>query len=220
MTWAAFYLACFVIGMALTLISLLAGSVHLHLPHHLHVGHGGHVGHVGGHAGGHGGAHGGAHGAHSPGHSQVPIINFPGLLAFVGLFGAIGYLFTDFHPVRTAVAFIFATVGGFFGLLVVFWFLKKLAIHDVPMDPADYEMVGVLGAVNVPIRAGGTGEIVFTQMGSRRCAGARTEDGSAIAKGAEVVVTRYERGIAYVRKWDELAGMHTAAGESNATSSS
>ena len=33
--------------------------------------------------------------------------------------------------------------------------------------------------------------------------GARSEDGSAIAKGTEIMVTRYERGIAYVRVWDD-----------------
>jgi hypothetical protein len=27
-----------------------------------------------------------------------------------------------------------------------------------------------------------------------------------MAKGTEVVVTRYERGIAYVRSWDEISG--------------
>ena len=36
--------------------------------------------------------------------------------------------------------------------------------------------------------------------------GARAESGTAIPKGVEVVVTRYEKGIAYVRPWDELAG--------------
>ena len=35
---------------------------------------------------------------------------------------------------------------------------------------------------------------------------ARSDDGQAISKGTEVVITRYEKGIAYVRRWDELAG--------------
>ena len=43
-------------------------------------------------------------------------------------------------------------------------------------------------------------------MGTRRVCGARSEDGSAIAKGTEVVVTRYEKGIAYVRLWSEMSG--------------
>ena len=33
---------------------------------------------------------------------------------------------------------------------------------------------------------------------------ARAETGAAIPKGVEVIVTRYEKGIAYVRPWDEL----------------
>ena len=33
---------------------------------------------------------------------------------------------------------------------------------------------------------------------------ARSDEGFAIPKGTEVVVTRYEQGIAYVRPWEEL----------------
>ena len=67
-------------------------------------------------------------------------------------------------------------------------------------------MVGVLGKLSMPIRAGGIGELIYTQGGTRRVAGARAESGAPIPKGAEVVVTRYEKGIAYVRAWDEIAG--------------
>ena len=73
------------------------------------------------------------------------------------------------------------------------------------MDPADYEMVGVLGRVASSIREGGTGEIIYSQAGTRRVCGARADSGQAIAKGDEVVVTRYEKGIAYVRRWEEMA---------------
>jgi hypothetical protein len=66
-------------------------------------------------------------------------------------------------------------------------------------------MIGVIGHTTVGIReADGTGEIVFTHAGTRRVAGARSDSGRAIPKGTEVVVTRYERGIAYVAMWDEL----------------
>jgi hypothetical protein len=73
------------------------------------------------------------------------------------------------------------------------------------LDPADYDMVGVLGRTSVPIRTGGTGEIIYSQAGTRRTCGARSENGKAIAKSSEVVVTRYEKGIAYVRLWAEIA---------------
>jgi membrane protein implicated in regulation of membrane protease activity len=198
MTWAAFYLGCFVVGFALTLISFLAGSVHLHIPTKLHLpglSHG-HVVHSGP---GHGA---GAHGMHG----EVPIINFATVVAFLAWFGAAGYLLTHFYPVHILIGFIVAFFGGLTGASIVFWFLKTLMAHDRSMQAADYDMIGVLGRVNVPIREGGTGEIVFSLAGTRRCSGARSDDGSQIAKGAEVVVTRYERGIAYVKRWEELAG--------------
>ena len=47
---------------------------------------------------------------------------------------------------------------------------------------------------------------MFSQGGTRHVAGARSEDGKAIPKGAEVVVTRYDKGIAYVKPWEDLAG--------------
>jgi hypothetical protein len=65
-------------------------------------------------------------------------------------------------------------------------------------------MVGVYGQLTSPIREGGTGEISFSQEGVRRGAPARSEDGTAIQKSTDVVVTRYENGIAYVRRWDDL----------------
>ena len=40
------------------------------------------------------------------------------------------------------------------------------------------------------------------------------EDGSAIPKGSEVIVTRYEKGIAYVRLWDVFAASIAGAPES------
>ena len=39
-----------------------------------------------------------------------------------------------------------------------------------------------------------------------------SDDGSSVAKGAEVVVTRYDRGIAYVRLWSEMSGELDEAG--------
>ena len=81
-----------------------------------------------------------------------------------------------------------------------------LTSEDENLDPADYEMAGVLGRTSVPIRPGGTGEIIYSQAGTRRTCGARSENGAPIPKGNEVVVTRYEKGIAYVRLWSELSG--------------
>jgi hypothetical protein len=48
--------------------------------------------------------------------------------------------------------------------------------------------------------------LIYSQQGTRRVCGARSENGSVMAKGTEVVVTRYDRGIAYVRLWSEMSG--------------
>ena len=77
---------------------------------------------------------------------------------------------------------------------------KVLLAHSRELDPADYERVGALGRVISPIREGGTGEIIFSLDGTRQVCGARSESGEALARETEVIVTRYERGIAYVRK--------------------
>ncbi len=99
-----------------------------------------------------------------------------------------------------------AALSGFLGAAVVFWFLFKVLLkHDRDLDPADYEMVGVLGRVSSVVRDNGVGEMIFSQNGVRRVASVRSEDGQPIAKGVEVMVTRYERGIAYVRAWEEIS---------------
>jgi hypothetical protein len=73
------------------------------------------------------------------------------------------------------------------------------------MKSEDYRMEGSLGTISMPIRENGTGEIIFSLAGVRRCAGARCDDGKEIEKGAEVVIERYEKGIAYVKRWEEFS---------------
>jgi membrane protein implicated in regulation of membrane protease activity len=180
MHWAAFYLVCFVVGLLLSILSVVSGSVHL--PHvHLHFGHG----------------HGGGAG--------LSFFNFATLMAFLAWFGGAGYLLTVHDGSLGLWIFLLATVSGLLGGSIVFWFMAKVLMRESgELDPADYEKIGVLGQITNPIRQGGTGELVFVQEGVRQVCGARSETGDPIAKGTEVVVTRYENGIAYVRPWDEL----------------
>ena len=132
--------------------------------------------------------------------------NPPSIAAFLAWFGGTGYLLMRFSALWVGLALFLAVIAGLTGGAIIFFFLTKVLMSDQEyLDPADFEMVGVLGKLSVPIREGGTGELIYSQMGTRRVCGARSEDGSVIAKGTEVVVTRYEKGIAYVRLWEELA---------------
>jgi membrane protein implicated in regulation of membrane protease activity len=198
MTWTDFYLVCFALGFVFSLLSFLLGGLHWHSPlhTHLHAGHGVHTGHA---SAGHG--HGGTSGL------EISPFNPVTLAAFLAWFGGTGYLLTRFWSVWFVMGFGIALLIGIAGAACIFLFLSKvLTSRSENLDPADYEMIGVLGRISVPIRDAGTGEIIYSQAGTRRSCGARTEDRGAIAKGTEVLVTRYEKGIAYVRPWDEISG--------------
>lgn len=198
MTWANFYLICFAVGLAFSLLSFFTAGVrwHLHLPHLPHAMHGPIA---------HGGhpitAKGGVHG-HS---GQVSPFNFVSLAAFLAWFGGTGYLLTRFWTIWFAMGLGIALVSGLTGAGIIYLFLSKVLMSEEEnLDPADYEMAGVLGRTSVPIRQGGTGEIIYSQAGTRKTCGARAEDGTAIEKGSEVIVIRYEKGIAYVRLWTDM----------------
>jgi len=212
MTWSDFYLTCFAVGFLLSAVSFIAGGLrwHLHLPHLPHAG--GHVG--GGHvAAGHAPVvHGGGAAAHTGRPAPVSPFNFITLTAFLAWFGGTGYLITRFSSLWFALGLVIAMAAGLFGGAVVFLFLTRVLIsREENLDSADYEMVGVLGRVSMPVRENGTGEIIYSQAGTRRTCGARSENGSALEKGAEIVVTRYEKGIAYVRLWDEMSNEEPTA---------
>jgi hypothetical protein len=198
MTWETFYLLCFVVGFLLSVIGFLSGTLHVHFFSHLHFP--GIFVH-GPAAPGHGGA------AHGIGDSGLSPFNLTTFLAFLTWFGGVGYLLTGRGHWGSLIILFAATAAGLFGAAILFGFLTRVLLkHERSLSFADFEMVGVLGRITVPIRAGGgTGEIVYSQGGTRRSAGARSENGEAILRGAEVVVTRYENGIAFVRLWEELA---------------
>ena len=139
--------------------------------------------------------------------TSVSPFNPPSIAAFLAWFGGTGYLLTRFSAIWVGLALTLSVVSGLIGGALIFFFLSRVFMSDQEfLDPADFEMVGVLGKLSMPIREGGTGELIYSQMGTRRVCGARSDDGSAIAKGTEVVVTRYEKGIAYVGLWSELSG--------------
>jgi membrane protein implicated in regulation of membrane protease activity len=208
MTWSDFYLICFAVGFFFSVLSFALAGLQWHLPFNLHLPHGwgleSGTGHVP--AGGHGAGPAG-HASGSGGTPVVSPLNPVTTAAFLAWFGGTGYLITRFSSILSVLGLLLALAAGMVGAAIVFLFLTRVLIsHEENMDAADYEMVGVLGKISMPIRAGGTGEIIYSQAGTRRTCGARSENGSAMEKGAEIVVTRYDKGIAYVRLWEEMSG--------------
>jgi hypothetical protein len=98
MNWSDFYLVCFLVGFGLSLLSLLAGSVHFHIPHlHLH--------------------HGGA-----------PWFNVATIAAFLAWFGGTGYLLERYYGVWYVLALGIAALSGIGAAALVFWFLAKVLL--------------------------------------------------------------------------------------------
>jgi membrane protein implicated in regulation of membrane protease activity len=211
MTWSDLYLGCFIVGFSLSLLSFLAGAVHIHLPFNLHWPHSWHFG--GHNANLHFGSHGAA-GAHAPsgnGSSQqgsgshLSWFNASTVLAFLAWFGGVGYILATHSTMLTVVALAFATLAGLGASWIVFRFMVKLMNEEGSyMRDEDYRPEGIVATVTIPIRENGTGEIVYLQGGVRKSAGARSHDGKPLERGAEVVTERYEDGIAYVHRWSEF----------------
>jgi len=194
MDWSEFYLVCFGIGSLWSVASLLAGGMHLgHGAHgHAHVGHGHH---------GHG----------QTGHSSSTLGSWlgtlltPGCMAvFLAWFGGIGYLLTRHSALGQWADLAIAVLVGLAGAFLLGAFLRWLLAHEKPLEQTDTDVIGMLGRVSSPIRSAGVGEMIFVRDGVRRAVPARSEDGNEILREEEVVVTRYEKGIAYVRTWEAL----------------
>lgn len=180
-TWLGFYLVCFLSGLGLSALSFLFGAIH---------------------AGGHDfGLHlsdlpGGDDAGH-PGRSAR--INFGTTTAFLMWLGAAGFLLTRHTHLGPWLTLLLSVLAGLLGGGLVLLFVTQLLLgNERPMRSVDYEMAGVIGILTMPIRAGGTGEVVFSQAGTRRSAGARHPAGASLDRGTEVVVLRLQEGIAYV----------------------
>ena len=191
MNWESFYLICFLVGLLLSAFSLLGGMGHFggHVPHVAHMPHLPGAGHV----------------AHAPqGGGTVPWWNAFSTMIFLCWFGAAGYLLTRYGGFVAGVVLLLAGACGLAGGAIVFFFLAKVMLpHERELTADETAIVGVVGRVSAAIQPGGTGELMYEQMGARLSVPARSEDGVSIQKQEEAYVVRYEKGIAYVRRWEE-----------------
>ena len=91
---------------------------------------------------------------------------------------------------------------------IIFLFLSKVLMsEDENMDPADYEMVGVLGRIcDADPRRRNRRNDLLANGNAPRLRRAQRRRRVPSPREREVVVTRYEKGIAYVRLWSEMSG--------------
>lgn len=207
------YLICFLIGVGFSAISLISM-----FGHGLH-----HTGHAGGHAA-HGPVHGHSHGAHQQGQPQphgqsqnthnhhiasdfeqatTPLLmrlNIAALVIFLACFGGAGLIASLWTPPLVAAPI--ALAAGIAGSALINRVIRMFAGRETPLEAVT--ITGTLANVTIPIRDGGIGEVVYAIDGTRRCSGARSVTGRGVDKGEEVVIVRYDKGIAYVSTIDDF----------------
>lgn len=197
---SSLFLIAFLIGLVFTALSFLLGFDH---GSHLEIGHVD-TAHVAGLDAGHGLGHvdappgnGGA--SHAGGPSPF---NLMSAMAFLTWFGGAGFVLYYFLAWAALLSLAAALLAGFAGGAIIFLVLARVVWpNQTVMRPDEYRLEGTIARVSVPIREGGVGEVVFSKGGTRRSEGARSLDGSPIARGTEVVILRYERGLAVVQPW-------------------
>jgi membrane protein implicated in regulation of membrane protease activity len=198
---ASFFLGCFAFGLIFTVASFLLGA--------FGGDHGLHIPGLDGLFGGDG-ADGAAGGAIDGGVDQhadtLSPFNLSTISAFLTWFGGAGYVLERYSSIAAVLIVTLATAAGVVGGGAIFLTLTRYVLPRLSeMRAEDYRLPGTVARVSSPIRAGGTGEIVYTLGGTRHADGARCESGEALEQGTEVVILRVERGIAYVERWESYA---------------
>lgn len=176
------YIACLALGLLFTIISAFTS--------HMFGGHEGMDVGTGGHA------------EAGFDHSGVPGISFfsPTVLAcFVTAFGACGLILSRI-PSTSSVwisAPISAIAGVTMAFLAFFLFNYLFKQTQASSESRVASLVGQNASIVTPIPANGVGEIAYVQGGSRYTAPARTENGTPVAAGRPVRITRVVGGTQF-----------------------
>jgi membrane protein implicated in regulation of membrane protease activity len=171
------YLVCFGVGLLFTIFSALTSHVF-----------GGHGDTTDAQAGDvH--AEGGVGASDMPGFAPLSPTT---IATFITAFGGFGMALSKFGPTSSPwVSGPIAALGGFGIAVAVFWLFRAVFTKTQGSSEGRVaELAGVLAIVITPIAAGSIGEIAYVQGGTRYSGPARSEDGTAIANGATVRITR------------------------------
>jgi hypothetical protein len=191
--WVYFF--SFLLGLGFVLISFLLGEVS--------AAHGA-FGHANAHGLGHvqdSAAHpaGGKDTASSDGANDYPVFSPLNIALAMTSFGGVGTIL-NILALPGYVTFPGAAVAGaaMWGATFYFFFRLFRATQGSSEAVVD-QLVGKEASVTVSIPANGLGEIRFVARGSGYNAPARLEDGSALAQGSSVIITRIDDGVYVVK---------------------
>jgi len=137
--------------------------------------------------------------------ARTPWFNFGTIAAFLAWFGGTGYLLEHYYHVWVVIV---VAVGHARGLGAASWssvLAKVLMADDIPLDPADYDMVGAWAAPPFRSVPAAPANWCLRKAEPPR-GGCPQREGAAIPKGIEVIFTRYEKGMPMWRPFEDALG--------------
>jgi len=123
--------------------------------------------------------------------------------AFIVAFGAVGFLVARLQNGNAVLSVPTALAAGLGGAWLTTLLPTSVDDGAETAGPRP-EVVGTVGTLSLPIREGACGELAYSDGGSTRTCIARSQNGCAIEKGTEVLVTGYENGTAIVRRIEDV----------------
>lgn len=128
-------------------------------------------------------------------------LNLPAVAALMIAFGAVGYLFVRNSGFSTTSLLVLAAIGGGLGWFGMSMLMGKWALRPGEPNPHDAaeEIQGQPAVVVTAISIGSPGSIRYGHDG--QVAAAKSIDSSTLVPGTEVVIDRFDDGVAIVEDW-------------------
>lgn len=133
-------------------------------------------------------------------------IGLPGFAAFATLFGAVGYGLSRYTALPLWARLVIAAAAGGTALALAVMLVAQWAVPSARKEVIDerFLLQGHFARVTEPISGDGVGEIHYEVGGVQLASRARSLDGTAIDRDAEVVIERLEDGVAFVEPWVQV----------------
>jgi hypothetical protein len=131
---------------------------------------------------------------------KVPSLSPITIASFVTAFGAFGLIGLGLFDATVRSSLAWAAIGGvIIAVIAHFAFGYFLILPQGSSEVRLRDIVGTLAEVITPIPADSVGEIAFVAQGGRLSYTAQSANGTAIPRGATVVIEKIIGGVAMVR---------------------
>lgn len=133
----------------------------------------------------------------------APYLNLPALAALMVVFGAVGYLLVRNSGLSSLSTGLIAAGSGVAGWVGMSFLMAKWALRPPAPNAHDEaeKIQGQPALVLIPISSRGLGSIRYERNGEEHEAPARGLGERDLPRGTEVVIDRFDEGVAVVEDW-------------------